>query len=235
MHYPQVLTLNNQLNMKSFYFIIAVLLISSCAPSHFVKPLAKKEKQVNLALGGPVISNLGFPMPIPFISATYGQGLDSATTVYGGVNLTSAAFGNFQTQLGLNRALTFCKGKTPGFSVSPSINLIVRDSKTIAFYPQLDLNAWWDFGVSKQHYIYAGINNWFELKTIRAHEQPQSTNLIFSPQLGVLFSKGTWRFNMETKMIGPNLSNKDIVVDYVSPLSRTGALGFYFGVSKSFK
>jgi hypothetical protein len=40
---------------------------------------------------------------------------------------------------------------------------------------------------------------------------------------------------METKMIGPNLSNKDIVVDYVSPLSRTGALGFYFGLSKSFK
>jgi hypothetical protein len=36
-------------------------------------------------------------------------------------------------------------------------------------------------------------------------------------------------------MIGPNLSNKDIVVDYLSPLRRNGALGFYFGISKSFK
>lgn len=221
--------------MRSYIFTSAIIFISSCAPSHFVKPLAKKEKQVNLALGGPVISNLAFPMPIPFINATYGQGLDSSTTLFGGVNITSAVFGNFQTQLGLNRALSISKAKIPGFSISPSINLIFRDAKTIAFYPQLDLNAWWDFGNTKQHYFYAGINNWFELKTIRAHEQPQPTNLIFSPQLGVQFSKGNWRFNIESKMIGPNLSNKDIVVDYLSPLRRNGALGFYFGISKSFK
>lgn len=221
--------------MRIIIIIGALLLITSCAPSHFVKPLAKKEKQVNLALGGPVISNLGFPLPIPFINATYGQGLDSTTTLFGSLNLTSALFGNFQTQIGINRAFAMCNGKVPGFAVSPSVNLIYRPKEAFAFYPQLDLNAWWDFGKNKQHYFYTGICNWFELKTTRSHQQPQGTSLIFSPQIGCQFSKGSWRFNLETKMIGPNLSHEDIVVDYVSPLKKTGALGFYFGVSKSFK
>ncbi len=63
---------------------IALLLLSvyctSCAPSRFVKPLAKGEQAINVAVGGPVITYSNLPVPLPLLSATYGYGIDSSLT-----------------------------------------------------------------------------------------------------------------------------------------------------------
>ncbi|MCC7050402.1 MAG: hypothetical protein IT239_01305 [Bacteroidia bacterium] len=210
-----------------------VLILASCSPSQFVKPLAKKEQAVNASFGGPMIANLGAPIPIPFINVNYGYGIDSATTLWGGLNLTSALFGNFQTQLGATRALINNQGAVPGVAATVSTNIIYRNTKAFNFYPQLDINAWWSFGKEKQHYFYTGLSNWFEVKATRAHNEPQLYNWFLIPQAGVRFKKNSWSYFLETKLIAPNVSNRDIVVNYVSPVKNHGAFGVYLGISKT--
>jgi hypothetical protein len=56
--------------------------------------LGKDEQAVNLSLGGPVISYSDLPIPLPFLTATYGYGLDSTLTGFGSLNITSLFYGN---------------------------------------------------------------------------------------------------------------------------------------------
>jgi hypothetical protein len=60
-----------------------ILIFYSCAPTRFVKPLDKKQQAVNLSLGGPLIGYSGLTIPMPFLTATYGYGIDSTLTGFG--------------------------------------------------------------------------------------------------------------------------------------------------------
>jgi hypothetical protein len=220
---------------KILLMFALLLTLSGCMPNLFVKPLAKKEKSIAGSFGGPMITNLGFPIPIPFLTANYGYGIDSSKTLFGGLNLTSLAFGNVQTQLGITQGFFQNKNKMPGVSATLQLNTIYRNSKNLNFYPQIDVNAWWDFGKEKQNYVYVGISNWIEPKAKRAHNEPQINRILVSPQVGVRLTKNSWQYSIETKLIAPTVSNKDIVVSYVSPLPKTGAVGVYFGISKIIK
>jgi hypothetical protein len=55
--------------------------------------------------------------------------------------------------------------------------------------------------------------------------------MIFSPQLGHVFERGKWNYTLEVKFLAPYLSNQNIVVDYVSPFGKRGAMGAYFGLN----
>ncbi|MDF2438713.1 MAG: hypothetical protein K0Q95_3089 [Bacteroidota bacterium] len=218
---------------KLVFVIILSLLIASCSPQRFVKPLAKKEHAANLALGGPLIKYGESTIPIPFLTANYGYGIDSSLTAYAGLNITSALYGNFQLELGAVKQWIKQQKYLPAVSSGIQFNIIYRDKISRKLYPQLDLNLVWEYGKGK-NYFYLGVSNWFELSKIRTLGQPQSNHWIFMPLLGHNFRGKKWDLSMECKVIAPNLSNEKIVVEYQTPLKNCGAFGVYLGYTRRF-
>lgn len=218
--------------MKKIASILSALFfICSCAPTRFVKPLDKKQQAVMVSLGGPIIEYGDLPIPMPFITATYGYGIDSSLTGFGSVNITSAIYGNLQTELGVTKRLWKQRGGVPGVSVNPVANFIYRkgDAK---LYPQIDVNAYWDHNKGR-NFFYVGLSNWFELAGKRAFEEDQPNHWLVTPVLGESFVRRKWNYTIEAKIIAPNIKNAG-VVEYKTPLNNRGAFGIYFGATRKF-
>ena len=222
--------------MKTVLFYLSTLLIlASCASSRFIEPLAKGEQVIGLDIGGPTIEFGGAIIPIPLSSVVYARGIDTNLTVFGSVHFTSLLFGNLQTDLGAT--YRFCESKNsflPSLSSSVNANAIydMNDSK-FKFWPQLDLNAYWNFG-EKDHYVYAGISNWWELAKFRSQERPQLDRWLVNPQIGLILKSKKWWYSIETKFLAPSHNNVNLFVPYFSFLGENGASGIYFGIGRKF-
>ncbi|GEO08359.1 hypothetical protein [Segetibacter aerophilus] len=212
---------------------LIIITITSCAPTRFVKPLAKKQQAVNLSLGGALISYSKLTIPMPFVTATYGYGIDSTLTGFGALNITSLVYGNAQVELGLTKQLLQQKGVWPGVSVSPVANIIYRNKDASKVYPQVDINAFWDYN-NKRNFFYVGISNWFELAGKRVYDQEQEHHWLFNPMIGETFVRNKWNYNIELKVIAPNIANNTSIVDYKTPFGSHGAFGIYIGCTRKF-
>lgn len=212
-------------------FIISLLF--SCAPARFVKPLQKKEHAANVSLGGPLIKFGTATIPIPFITANYGYGIDSTFTGFASFNVTSALYGNFQAELGATKQILKQHKYIPALSLTPIANIIYKNKDAKKLYPQLAINAFWEYG-KRKNIVYVGVDNWFELASKRQYEIKQQNRWIFMPMIGHRFTQKKWNFNIEAKVIAPNLSNEKLVVDYVTPFQNKGAFGVYLGVTRKF-
>jgi hypothetical protein len=219
--------------MKYKPLLVLFCLLASCAPSRFVKPLAAKEKAVNLSLGGPLIVYSGLTIPVPFVTATYGYGVDSSLTGFGSINLTSALYGNVQFELGVTKNIIRQHGNAPGISVSPVANVILRPKERGKLYPQLDLNAYWNFNHDR-NLIYAGLSNWFELSGKKASGLKQTNHWLLSPMIGHSFIRKMHELILEAKVLAPGLQNDRQTVDYQTPFGTHGALGIYFAYTRKF-
>jgi hypothetical protein len=195
--------------------------------------LEKKQHAANVSLGGPLIKFGTATIPIPFITATYGYGIDSTFTGFASVNITSALYGNLQMELGATKQLLKQKGYFPALSFNPVINFIYHDSKSYKLYPQLDINAFWEYG-KRKNFVYVGVDNWFELSQKKAYDLKQQSHWFVSPMVGHSFVGKKWNFNIEAKVIAPNLSNEKLVVDYQTPFRNKGAFGIYLGYTRKF-
>ena len=211
-----------------------IFYLCSCAPSRFVKPLAKGEQAINIAAGGPIISYNDIPIPEPLVSATYGYGIDSSLTAFGSFNITSALYGNIQVEAGVVKRIVKQHHGWPGVSISPVANYIFRNSGDNKFYPQVDLNAYWDHNNSK-NLFYAGLSNWFELSSTKAHDQQQDNHWLLSPMIGEYFIHSKWSINVEVKLVAANLSSQKTVVEYTTPFGHQGAMGIYVGYTRKIK
>jgi hypothetical protein len=212
---------------------LLIMAIFSCAPTRFVKPLAKKQKAINVSVGGALISYGDLTIPMPFVTATYGYGIDSTLTGFGSLNITSLVYGNAQVELGVTKQILQQKGAWPGISLNPVANIIYRNKDASKFYPELDINAFWDYN-QKRNFFYVGLANWFELSGKRAYDQKQQNRWLFSPMLGQTFVRSKWNYNIELKIITPNIANNNSTVDYKTPFGTHGALGIYFGCTRKF-
>lgn len=229
-------------------FALSVLLLG-CAPSRFVVPLEYKEQAVHVSLGGPVIDvpNL-MALPIPLTAITYGNGVSEKLTVYGSVYPTALLFGTLQMDLGFTRMIWESDNENHGFTFSPAVNFAIdRFEFNGMFYPQLDAHYYWiynrkylsqdDIVTGKRNYpnfVYGGLGTWFELNSLRAHEENQPNVLLPNLQIGHEFVGAKWSFKTELRFIAPNLNNQNKVVKYKSLTGDFGATGVYFGVMKRF-
>ncbi len=218
---------------KLLYPLFIILAICSCAPTRFVKPLDKGQKAVNLSLGGPLIDYSDLTIPMPFLTATYGYGINNTLTGFGSLNITSALYGNLQLELGATKRLLKQNGSIPAISVNPVANIIYRNKDAFKFYPQLDVNAYWDYNKGR-NFFYVGLSNWFELESKRAFDEDQTHHWLLSPLIGETFVRRKWNYNIEAKVIAPNFSSAKGTVDYKTPFGNHGALGIYFGVTRKF-
>lgn len=214
-------------------FSCMLCFVAACGPTRFVKPLEKNQQAVNLSLGGALIKKGNATIPIPFLTATYGYGLDSAITTFGSLNITSALFGNFQTELGATFQLIKQHHYFPALSATPVVNFIYRNTDAYKLYPQADINAYWNYN-SAANYFYIGICNWFELARKQPDDLSQTHRWIFTPLIGHSFNAAKWNFIVELKVIAPNVSNEKNVVEYQTPFKTHGALGIYTGYTYKF-
>lgn len=223
--------------MKKFlYFFLVGGFLISCSASRFVEPLEKDKLAAGINLGGPMIDYGSTVIPIPLSSLEVGYGLKEKLTLFGGLHLTSLSFGNLQMDLGGTYQFIDQKRFVPNVSVSPSFNTIwVPGDQSVKVWPVLDVNAYWHYG-KKKNYVYAGVNNYFELSGTRALDQPQGSPVVFSPQIGhVLKGKERkWEFTAEIKFIAPYARNTYSFVPYNGILGEYGSTGIYLGYRRYF-
>ena len=231
--------------------MIAVLAaLASCAPARFVEPLKKGQQVITGNFGGPVAKIPGIGnIPIPYTAIGYGRGLTDKTTIFGNLHTTSLLFGVGQTDLGVSQSIW--KNDQMGVSAQGSMNILV-DFYTGAnrFWPQVDANYYFKYGkhskpvqldamckVDSKHYnfFYAGISNWFDPYKTESQGRPNAQFWIPSVQLGHQWIRPKWSYQAELKMLAPNQSNENIVVNYPSMLNNRGALGLYFGITYHLK
>ncbi len=212
---------------------ITCCMLSSCAPMRFVKPLEKNQQAANLSFGGELIKYNSSTIPVPFLTANYGYGIDSALTGFASVNITSALFGNFQMNFGATKQLLKQNIYFPAVSITPSFDFIYRNKNAAKFYPQLAINAFWEYG-KKNNLVYLGIDNWFELASKKAYGKTQENHWFFMPAIGHSFCGKKGSFTTEMRAIAPNLSNEKLVVEYRTPFGTNGAFGVYIGYTRKF-
>ena len=215
------------------FAILSITLLFACSGARFVKPLNKKQHAASVSLGGPLIVYGQTTIPIPFLTANYGYGIDSTLTGFAGVNITSALFGNAQMELGATKQILKQKAYIPGVSITPAINVIYRNQNAKKIYPQVAVNAFWEYG-KRKNYFYIGVDNWFELAQKRKYGIEQKNHWFFCPAIGHSFAAERWNFNVEVKVMAPNLSNENLVVDYVTPFQSHGAFGIFLGYTRKF-
>jgi hypothetical protein len=231
-------------------FIGVLLALASCAPTRFVEPLKRGQQVITGNFGGPVAKIPGIgAIPIPFTAIGYGRGLTDKTTIFGNLHTTSLAFGVGQTDMGVSQSIW--KNDKMGISAQGSVNILV-DFYTGAnrFWPQLDANYYFKYGknskpvqldalckVESKHYnfFYAGISNWFDPYKTESQGRPNAQFWIPSVQLGHQWIRPKWSYQAELKMLAPNQSNQNIVVNYPSMLNNRGAIGLYFGITYHLK
>ncbi|MDZ4666767.1 MAG: hypothetical protein SGJ00_02680 [bacterium] len=210
----------------------ALLLVASCAPSRIIKPLAKGEQAVGANFGGPLINFVGIPITIPYTSAFYAKGLNNKTTAFGSVHLTALAFGVFQTDIGMCRALYKNEKYKLGLTANPALNFAIdRWEWKAKVWPQLDVNVYKEIGSNKMFYV--GLCNWFELSKLRAHNEIQPKHWYMNPQFGFQYSPKKWTYGIECKWVAPNVPNQPNIVDYMGP-NHKGAIGVYFQFVRKF-
>ncbi len=224
---------SNMYVLKIFTVTFTAFTLLACNTTRVVKPLSKGEKQVGAGLGGALITFVGVPMPLPLTNVYGAYGLNDRTTAFASLHTTALLFGVFQTDIGVNQNLLKQKKYIPGISVSPIANLMFdKWDGNFSFYPQVDLNAYWNYG-KKQHLLFTTFNNWFELRKTKAHNETQTTHWLPSIGVGHQWHGNKLNWQLEAKYIAPNQPNKNIVVDYIG-LGDKGTFGLYIGVSRKF-
>lgn len=221
---------------KSIIVIVIAFLTAGCAPSRVIKPLEEGEQQIALSLGGPMAKVPGVAtIPIPFTNLSYSRGWKHNITLTGSLYPTAALFGTYQFDFGLNYG--FVKKGNWGISSTLLFNNSVDHWQgAYKIWPNLDLNGYYEFRKSEgiSWLLYGGWNNWFELAGTGVHDRPQNVHWIYSPQVGIQLQHPKWNYQLEYKLIAPNLNNQNFVVTYSSILSETGANGLYFSISRKF-
>jgi len=219
--------------MKYIFPIFLILVLYRCAPSRYVKPLAKKENSLALSFGGPLIKFSGAPIPIPFTTLGYGYGLTDNITAYGNLHTTSALFGNSQLDLGATFSL-YKKENSFGITASPALQMAYSIANKTGFrvWPSADANIYFH-PAKKTSYLYAGINSWFEFSKLRAHGEDQKKHLVPNLQMGYVIAKTKWQHQFEFKYLGAGIPNTPGVVEYIG-ISGKGALGIYYSLVRKF-
>ena len=235
-------------------FLLILIGLASCAPARFVEPLKKGQQVITGNFGGPVAKIPGIGnIPIPYTAIGYGRGLTNKTTVFGNLHTTSLLFGIGQTDLGVSQSIW--KNDKMGVSAQGSMNILV-DFYTGAnrFWPQVDANYYFKYGKHSKpvyldatrfgdvkiesnnyNFFYIGVSNWIDPYKTESQGRPNAQFWIPSVQLGHQWIRTKWSYQAELKMLAPNQSNQNLVVNYPSLLNNRGALGLYFGITYHLK
>ncbi|MBT8326299.1 MAG: hypothetical protein KJP21_01165 [Bacteroidia bacterium] len=221
----------------TFIFFGLLSVFGACTSQKIVQPLEDGENQLSGNIGGPLIGFAGTTIPIPLTSINYARGITDSLTFHTGIQTTSLIYKTLQLDAGVTYGFFIPNGWIPGLSASGSLNYL-NDFRAPNFkiYPQIDLNAYWEYG--ELHFMYFGVTNWIELSNIRAHDEDQTKRILTGIQFGNTFSTPqNWNFTIESKWLAPTRNSKNLTIDYKTYSINNqpkGAVGIYLGIAKRF-
>lgn len=228
--------MQNLYKHKYFILIVSILVyIFSCSPTRVIKPLNKGEKQISASLGGPLINYSSTTIPIPFTSIGGAYGIDEDFSLFGALYPTAAAYGVFQTEIGLVNQLKApdtLKFYKLGVSLNPSLNFLIDHWKgNFRFWPKYDFNIYSLIGKNRKSFLYLGLSHWYDFYAVKAHGVLNDRFIISHLNSGIMINKGAWNHQLDIKLF--STYNKNIVVDYYSPIGSI-PWGIYYSISKNF-
>ena len=227
---------------QTLYFslgLVALLYLSTmtaCNTTRIVKPLKAKEAMVQLDFGGPLIDFAGAVIPLPFSSIMGAYGVDSNLTVFGGVNITSALYGNGHVDAGIVYRLHRSKKcYLPSISGGLSSQFIFdMDGKQPSFraYPVVDVNLYWQYLKSGNNFVYLNFGSWIDLwEKAGGTYNDRAFNPTFA--LGHTFENAKMRYTIEAKYMLPGVESGGSPVVY-NGINGYGSFGIYLGISRKF-
>lgn len=200
---------------------------SSCNTMRVVKPIEKGETQIGFDLGGPVVNGA----LLPLVGAHYAKGHSEKLSYFAGFQGTTMGFLTLQNDFGLTYLLNPQKNFIPGISVSPVLNTLIgfRDG-SFRLYPELSASAFWE--IKKQHLLYFGTTNWFD---ISYGESEFNRGRLLHPALQAGYQVNIKRFNVRAECKWLNY-NKELLIPQatINTIGQNGGLGFYLSFNYSF-
>jgi hypothetical protein len=219
-------------SISMFLFIIVVISIFSCSSVRHVKPLEQGSSAASLSVGGPITKVGNIYIPLPLISAGYNYGLIEKLDLETGINVTGLLFGDLHLNAGVNYHPWLAEKLRPGLYLSPEFFFItnLRDGSPRIF-PAVDAGLYWDI---RRHYLYCGVESWFEVSTIRNDGNPQNDHWLPIPYVGWGIESKRWQFQVEGKIYTPNQKNTGRPTKNIG-IGEHGVLGVFIGASRSFR
>jgi hypothetical protein len=164
----------------------------------------------------------------------YGYGLTNSITCFGSLHTTSLLFGNIQSDIGTTIKIYERENKF-GFSFAPTLQIAthLKNTKTFRVWPSLDVNAYYHLNNSPS-YFYTGINSWFELSSVKAHQEIISKRMIPKLNLGFIKVNKKWSHQFQLSFLGIGQANTPGVVEYLG-VSGKGTFGFHYALIKIIK
>lgn len=86
---------SRRLCVMGFWLVCTIITTTGCAPSHAGRTLGRRVLQIEGGLGGPLVQNLGTPIPIPNVPLGVRYGLTDRLDVAGHTNLLTFFTGGF--------------------------------------------------------------------------------------------------------------------------------------------
>lgn len=206
------------------------LVLASCATIHSVRPLSQGERQLDASLGGPLVTNLGVPMPIPLVSVNYLYGLTNDVSVGGTAYVTDALFGTGHIEANGIVGLFNQKGAVPALSLEANLHAITDFRTSVQFFPELNLTPSWELG---DFLLYGGAGAMFNLYPDMADGTKRRYLAIPDFYLGASWIWSNWLFTAELKYLNPFQRSYPAAPGYVG-IGEWGALAPFLQASFRF-
>ena len=220
--------------LSLFGALLALLIATGCSTTRVVRPLAAKQAQVGVSIGGPVVyfkagEGGRDELLVPFASFSGAYGINDRLSVYGGWDATPILFRVLHLDLGATYGLV-----TPttekGFGLSGGGGMQVMGSLlsgTVKVMPELTLNTYQ--ALNDKWYWYATSGNAFDFGASRS----SALNTGFwRPSLGVGVGLEGARLHqqLEVKWIGFNEGNRDAIIGHLG-IGGMGQWAFYYSIN----
>jgi hypothetical protein len=228
--------------MRKYILLIAsasMLCISACSTIRQITPLDQGEQRVGLAVGGPLFTDLGVPIPVPEISLDYAYGVTDDITLGAALHVTPAVFG----LCGVGEAFgTVGVLDQAGFipAVSVGLDTVLLSDFTTSFFvlPEASATASWKLADFISIYAGAAMMVNFYPKTAglswdNAPIPGVPMALLPSFPVGVQLNFGPIQLAAETRLLMPFSSNGNLILHYVG-MADYGAIGVYLSASFRF-
>lgn len=219
--------------------LVLTAFATACSTLPGARPLYPGEHEVGLTLGGPFITNIGPPIPMPMANLQARHGLtklaDQPLELNYGLNLTPIAFGVLQGHVGAGYQFNGANGALPALTLTNRLYLgaNVLDPEPAADVPvgawgmdQLEVSASWDLG--QKAYLFVSVSEYLDFG---------APSLLLAPAVGAWVDPGQAggvTFGGELRWYGLNRAPDVDTVKWI-PSGGPGALGVSLGVSYAFR
>ena len=203
--------------MRTICAMLASLMLG-CGTINSTIPLDKGEHAMGATFGGPLLTALGPPIPVPSLVIEGVSGtepfFDRPTDVSYGLNATALAFGTIGGHFGSSWQLVRENGAIPNLTASGRAYIYSnhldqtkpRETRQLYLMEQLDLTTSWSF---KNHLFFSGLGGYYD---------SPDPELILAPFVGMeLRSQKRFFCQWELRYMGVNRQPDIVDVTFASP------------------